>query len=252
MRLTRSVIQSTLCSELGLSRRAARDILSAFTDSVTRALAAGDDVRLRGFGTFTLGRGTSHPEPPRRRVRFTGSQRLRAAVRAFDGLPDPALAALQRHLDSLDGIDGMLERHRAWCEDPSGERPDLARLALEGTDLFGARLRSAKLTGAGMSRADLGEADLQGADLERADLTAASLAWANLQGANLRGACLKGADMRWADLRNADLSNADLMGANLREALLDGARLDPSFGHRGAGHPRFSKLWDHWRAIRRL
>lgn len=250
MRLTRSGVESALCRELGLSRGRARTVVAAFTGALTQALAAGDGVRLRDFGSLAPcpSRGTG---PPRRRVRFRASQRLKAAVRDAEA-PDPALARLQRQLETAETVARLLECHRRWCTDRSGERPDLARLDLEGSDLFGARLCAARLSGAGMSRVDLGEADLEEADLERADLTAASLAWANLKGANLRGACLKGADMRWADLRNADLCDADLGGANLREALLEGARFDggPCVPGPGAARSRFARLRERWRSIR--
>jgi hypothetical protein len=249
MRLTRCDIESALCAELGLKRPQARRVLAEFSEAVIRALASGDIVRLRGFGTLAVSTGSSGGAG---RVRFRGSRRLREALREEAGAPDPSLTLLQRQLESAAGVERMLERHREWCEGHAGERPDLARLNLEGTDLFGATLRAAKLTGAEMSRVDMGEADLQEADLERADLSHASLAWANLQRANLRGACLKGADMRWADLRHADLSDADLGGANLRDALLDGARFDagPCAPAPGAGLSRFARLRERWRSIR--
>ena len=250
MRLTQSAVLHALTTELGVSRRRARRLLSAFTAAITAALASGQAVRLREFGSFApvAGRPRSGSTAPR--VRFRGARRLRDAMRAEESRPDPALALLCRHIESADGIAVMLERHRRWCENPAGDRPDLAHLNLEGVDLFGARLRAARLSGAGMSRADLGEADLCGADLARADLTGASLAWADLKGANLKGACLRGADMRWADLRHADLSDADLAGANLRAALLDGARLDPPPAP--AGRPVASRRTDRWRPWRAL
>jgi nucleoid DNA-binding protein len=228
MRHTRSTIERALRSELQISQREAQKILSMFIESIARALAAGDEVRLRGFGAFRVAakqKDHSPGAPMRKCVKLRSSKHLKSLVQAV-AEHDPILALLRQQIDSENSVESMLIQHVRWCENKAADRPNMALIDLEGRDLFGISLRSAKLTGAWMPRADLSEADLQGADLERADLTAASLAGANLKGANLRGACLKKADLRWADLRNADLSDANLKGADLRGALMEGTMLD--------------------------
>jgi nucleoid DNA-binding protein len=221
MHLTRSNLICALCSELDLSRGEAKEFLLRFTAAIVNALSSGDEVQLRGFGSFKVA-----DNKRGRCTRFKSSKRLKGLVRDAPE-PDPVVALLVRQLDSAQEIETVLAQHARWREDRVGDRAELGRLDLEGADLFGASLQSAKLTGAMLSRADLGDADLQEADLERADLTGASLAWANLKGANLKGACLKRADLRWADLRRAELSDAVMEGADLREALLDGTAVEP-------------------------
>lgn len=94
----------------------------------------------------------------------------------------------------------ILEQHKLWLNNESGERADLS----------GAYLRYANLSGA----------YLGGANLRYANLKGANLRYANLSRAALSGADLSGADLSGADLSRADLSGADLSGA---KGLLDAA-----------------------------
>jgi uncharacterized protein YjbI with pentapeptide repeats len=91
-------------------------------------------------------------------------------------------------------LKNILESHKKWLSDNSGERADLS----------GANLRSANLRSA-----NLRSADLSGADLRSADLSGADLRSANLSGADLSGADLRSANLRSADLRSANLSMTD-------------------------------------------
>ncbi len=94
----------------------------------------------------------------------------------------------------------ILEKHRLWLNNDSGERAKLID-------------------------ADLIDADLSRANLSRAYLSRANLIGADLRGADLRGTYLIGAYLIGAKLIDADLSGAYLIGADLRgaEGLLDAA-----------------------------
>lgn len=133
-------------------------------------------------------------------------------------------------------LEKILESHKLWLSNSSGERADLSDADLLGADLRGANLKRASLGGANLTDANLrganlSDANLRGANLRGANLIDANLSIADLIGANLRGANLTDADLRFANLRDADLSgadlsNANLSGANLRRADLLGAIYD--------------------------
>lgn len=85
----------------GLTRNEARDIVEGTLDAVSSALARGESVKLRGFGTFNvrdkrprIGRnpktGQEYPITARRVLSFKPSPRLVAAANriTFDGSDD--------------------------------------------------------------------------------------------------------------------------------------------------------------------
>jgi integration host factor subunit alpha len=85
-----------LFNELGLNKREAKELVELFFDEVRDALAAGEDVKLSGFGNFTLrnknqrpGRnpktGEEIPISARRVVTFRPGQKLKARVEAYAG-----------------------------------------------------------------------------------------------------------------------------------------------------------------------
>lgn len=245
MNLTRMQIARTLSAETGLSLRDSREVVSAFTEAITRALKSGADVRIRNFGRFRVVPGAarrkngfpgSGPLVPaaRKVVRFKPANCLKACL--LDGANacedrsgiDLIIEQLRKNIELPDQIQKALDDHNRWVESEGrkGKRAELKRFDLKGADLFGSNLKSANLSGAGLPCADLSDSDLESARLENADLTGASLAWANLTHANLRCACLREADLRWADLRWADLSEADLNGANLSGADLSNTVLN--------------------------
>ena len=54
MALTKADIAEHLFTELGLSKRDAKEMVEAFFEEIRQALEAGDQVKLSGFGNFDL------------------------------------------------------------------------------------------------------------------------------------------------------------------------------------------------------
>ncbi len=52
--MTKSELQEALSGELDLSFQAAASIVNTILDSMTDALVNGDNVEIRGFGSFTV------------------------------------------------------------------------------------------------------------------------------------------------------------------------------------------------------
>lgn len=50
--MNKTELVSQIATKAGVAKRAAEDMLDAFTDSVMEAVASGDKVQLVGFGTF--------------------------------------------------------------------------------------------------------------------------------------------------------------------------------------------------------
>ncbi|EDY87517.1 integration host factor, alpha subunit [gamma proteobacterium HTCC5015] len=85
-----------LFDELGLNKREAKELVELFFDEIREALAEGEDVKLSGFGNFTLreksqrpGRnpktGEEIPISARRVVTFRPGQKLKSRVEAYAG-----------------------------------------------------------------------------------------------------------------------------------------------------------------------
>jgi integration host factor subunit alpha len=96
MALTKAAMAEMLFNELGLNKREAKELVELFFEEVRDALAAGEDVKLSGFGNFTLriknerpGRnpktGEEIPISARRVVTFRPGQKLKARVEAYAG-----------------------------------------------------------------------------------------------------------------------------------------------------------------------
>jgi len=91
MAVTKADLIEHLNRRLGLSKREGKDLVEAFFDQVTNTLALGEEVKLSGFGQFTVrqkgerpGRnpktGEEIPITPRRVISFRVSQKLRDAL----------------------------------------------------------------------------------------------------------------------------------------------------------------------------
>ena len=89
--VTRAQLAETIYSQVGLSRNDSAELLEAILERVSRALEAGDSVKISGFGTFSvrqkgrrIGRnpktGVEVPILPRRVLVFRPSQVLKARV----------------------------------------------------------------------------------------------------------------------------------------------------------------------------
>jgi integration host factor subunit alpha len=96
MALTKAEMAESLFNELGLNKREARELVDLFFDDLRSALAAGEQVKLSGFGNFDLrdksqrpGRnpktGEEIPITARRVVTFRPGQKLKARVEAYAG-----------------------------------------------------------------------------------------------------------------------------------------------------------------------
>jgi integration host factor subunit alpha len=89
--LTRSDLADSINRSVGLSRAESARMVESILDAITGALADGDEVKLTGFGTFTLrdkreriGRnpktGIEVPITPRRVLGFRASQAMRDRI----------------------------------------------------------------------------------------------------------------------------------------------------------------------------
>ncbi len=94
--LTKADMAEKLYEELGLNKREAKEIVEMFFEEVRSALAAGNQVKLSGFGNFDLrdkdqrpGRnpktGEEIPICARRVVTFRPGQKLKTRVEAYAG-----------------------------------------------------------------------------------------------------------------------------------------------------------------------
>ena len=59
--LTKAELAELLFERLGLNKRESKDMVEAFFDIVHATLVAGQDVKLSGFGNFTIRRKASRP-----------------------------------------------------------------------------------------------------------------------------------------------------------------------------------------------
>ena len=96
MALTQADMAESLFNEMGLNKKEARDLVHLFFQELGACLAAGEPVKLSGFGNFELrdkkerpGRnprtGEKIPVPARRVVTFRSGKKLKARVEAYAG-----------------------------------------------------------------------------------------------------------------------------------------------------------------------
>ncbi len=96
MTLTKADMAESLFKELGLSKRDASDLVDIFFQELVAPLAAGEQVKLSGFGNFDLrdknerpGRNPKTGEevsiPARRVVTFRAGPKLKARVEGYAG-----------------------------------------------------------------------------------------------------------------------------------------------------------------------
>ncbi|MES2886823.1 MAG: integration host factor subunit alpha [Pseudomonadota bacterium] len=89
--LTKAELADLLFERLGLNKRESKDMVEAFFDRIHAALVSGDDVKLSGFGNFTIRRkaarpgrnprtGETIPIEARSVVTFHASHKLKAIV----------------------------------------------------------------------------------------------------------------------------------------------------------------------------
>ncbi len=91
MAMTKADLAENLFNELGLNKREAKEFVELFFEKIREALAAGEQVKLSGFGNFSLrqknprpGRnpktGEEIPITARRVVTFRASHKLKERV----------------------------------------------------------------------------------------------------------------------------------------------------------------------------
>lgn len=96
MALTKADIANRLFEMIGLTKREAKEIVELFFQQISDSLAAGQQVKISGFGNFELhdkserpGRnpktGEMVPVTARRVVTFRSGQKLRGRVEVFAG-----------------------------------------------------------------------------------------------------------------------------------------------------------------------
>jgi len=96
MALTKTNMVESLINELGWNKNEARELVDLYFQELVAPLAAGEQVRLSGFGSFDLrdknerpGRnpktGENIPIPARRVVAFRAGPKLKARVEAYAG-----------------------------------------------------------------------------------------------------------------------------------------------------------------------
>jgi integration host factor subunit alpha len=96
MVLTRADMVEGLFNEMGLDKKEGRELVNLFFQELEASLAAGEQVKLSGFGSFDLrdkkerpGKnpktGENVPVPARRVVAFRAGPKLKARVEAYAG-----------------------------------------------------------------------------------------------------------------------------------------------------------------------
>jgi integration host factor subunit alpha len=96
MALTKAEMADRLFEQVGLNKREAKEFVDAFFESMIEALERGEEVKLSGFGNFSLrkknqrpGRnpktGREIPISARRVVTFRSGQKLKARVEVHAG-----------------------------------------------------------------------------------------------------------------------------------------------------------------------
>ena len=89
--LTRADLAETINRKMGLSRAESLDLVEAVLEKMSKALEAGENVKISGFGTFVfrdkrerIGRnpktGVEVPITPRRVMTFRASQLLKEKI----------------------------------------------------------------------------------------------------------------------------------------------------------------------------
>ncbi len=61
MTITKADLSNSLFDEVGLNKREAKDFVEAFFERIRQSLEQGTEVKLSGFGSFTLRDKTSRP-----------------------------------------------------------------------------------------------------------------------------------------------------------------------------------------------
>lgn len=105
MALTKADLAEHLFTELGLSKRDAKEMVEAFFEEIRSALEQGEQVKISGFGNFEL---RNKGERPGRNPK-TGEDIPISARRVVTFRPGQKLKARVEHLSELDESDSLAE-----------------------------------------------------------------------------------------------------------------------------------------------
>ncbi|GGB37607.1 integration host factor subunit alpha [Oceanisphaera marina] len=105
MALTKADLAEHLFTELGLSKRDAKEMVEAFFEEIRSALEQGEQVKISGFGNFEL---RNKGERPGRNPK-TGEDIPISARRVVTFRPGQKLKARVEHLSQLDESDSSAE-----------------------------------------------------------------------------------------------------------------------------------------------
>lgn len=107
MTLTKADLVQQLTDQLGLNRRESADMVEAFFEEIARTLEAGRDVKLSGFGCFTLKQKAARPG----RNPKTGVESTISARRVVTWHPSPKLKSrLEIGLQSASPTRAVIEQ----------------------------------------------------------------------------------------------------------------------------------------------
>ena len=102
MSLTKAELADSLSSKVGLNKQDAKEIVDSFFAEISNALAAGDEVKISGFGNFTLKDKKARPgRNPRTGIEVTISERRVVTFKQGQKLKEKISNIKQPELEEL-------------------------------------------------------------------------------------------------------------------------------------------------------
>tara|TARA_B100000035_G_C21025236_1_gene565884 strand:- start:1027 stop:1323 length:297 start_codon:yes stop_codon:yes gene_type:complete len=97
MTITKDSLVEMVHNEIGLNKREAKELIECFFEQIKKSLEKGNDIKISGFGNFTLrdksprpGRNPKTGEEvtisPRRVVTFKSGLKLKSKLEGYDGV----------------------------------------------------------------------------------------------------------------------------------------------------------------------
>lgn len=96
MTITKDSLVEMVHNEIGLNKREAKELIESFFEQIKKSLEDGNDIKLSGFGNFTLRDKSSRPGrnpktgeevtiSQRRVVTFKSGLKLKSKLEGYDG-----------------------------------------------------------------------------------------------------------------------------------------------------------------------
>ena len=96
MTITKDSLVEMVHNEIGLNKREAKELIECFFEQIKKSLEKGNDIKLSGFGNFTLRDKSPRPEEiqktgeevtisSRRVVTFKSGLKLKSKLEGYDG-----------------------------------------------------------------------------------------------------------------------------------------------------------------------